>query len=207
MAEKTTEEKILDAALKEFAEHGLDGARVDRIAKKANINKAMIYYHYKGKEALYETVLSSVYNEISENVLKNIPENISPDEQYKTIISSFIDFITSIDQDFIRMMLRELSSGGTYIKKIGLPQLFIPALNTIQSIFDRGISDGTFKEINPAYTFIQTFGSMVFFNAIRLTLKDTDPGKILFNENHIEEFKKNLITVSMTGILNHNKEK
>jgi len=207
MAEKTTEEKILDAALKEFAEHGLEGARVDRIAKKAKINKAMIYYHYKGKEALYEKVLSSVYNEISSNVFKNIPEEISPDDQYKTIINSFIDLITSFDQDFIKMLLRELSSGGTYIKKIGLPQLFIPALSIVQDIFTRGIESGNLKELNPAYTFIQTFGSIIFFNAIKLISKDTELGKTLFNDNHIEEFKKNLITVSMTGILNQNKEK
>jgi len=48
-----TREKILQAALHEFSVHGLAGARVDEIAASAGINKAMIYYHFESKEALF----------------------------------------------------------------------------------------------------------------------------------------------------------
>ncbi len=34
----------------EFADNGFHGARIDSIARKAKVNKAMIYYHFKGKE-------------------------------------------------------------------------------------------------------------------------------------------------------------
>jgi len=49
----STPDKILKAALVEFAEYGLAGARVDRISKRAGVNKAMLYYHFSSKDNLY----------------------------------------------------------------------------------------------------------------------------------------------------------
>jgi len=54
-----TKEKILGAALHEFSVHGLAGARVDEIAKSAGVNKAMIYYHFESKEALFNELFQS----------------------------------------------------------------------------------------------------------------------------------------------------
>ena len=50
--ELDSRERILDAARSEFAEKGFDGARVDEIAKRADVNKALIYYYFKGKDEL-----------------------------------------------------------------------------------------------------------------------------------------------------------
>lgn len=56
-----TEDRIRLAALKEFAEKGLSGARVDRIAEEANVNIRMIYYFFGSKEGLLEAVLSDIF--------------------------------------------------------------------------------------------------------------------------------------------------
>ena len=48
---------ILQAAIAEFAEHGIAGARTDAIAHVARVNKALLYYYFKDKDALYEAVL------------------------------------------------------------------------------------------------------------------------------------------------------
>src|SRR5256885_15669550 len=52
-------ERILDAALEEFAANGLDGARVDAIARRAGLNKQLISHHFGGKEALYRAVMAA----------------------------------------------------------------------------------------------------------------------------------------------------
>ena len=52
-----TREAILAAATHEFAQHGLAGARVDRIAERAGINKRMLYYYFGQKESLFLAVL------------------------------------------------------------------------------------------------------------------------------------------------------
>src|SRR3954469_15215200 len=57
---------ILAAARDEFAEHGLGGARVDRIAERAGLNKRLIYYYFADKEALFQAVLEQAYRDIRE---------------------------------------------------------------------------------------------------------------------------------------------
>jgi AcrR family transcriptional regulator len=53
-----TRRKLLDAATSEFAEQGIAGARVDRIAERAQVNKRMIYAYFGNKEQLFETVIA-----------------------------------------------------------------------------------------------------------------------------------------------------
>jgi AcrR family transcriptional regulator len=57
MPAKETKERIIEAAFREFAEHGVPGARVDRIAKNAGCNKNLIYVYFESKEGLFATVL------------------------------------------------------------------------------------------------------------------------------------------------------
>jgi AcrR family transcriptional regulator len=57
MSAEQTKARILDAAFREFAEYGVAGARVDRIAKNAACNKNLIYVYFDNKEALFATVL------------------------------------------------------------------------------------------------------------------------------------------------------
>src|SRR5690242_5434504 len=59
-----TQSAILTAATREFARHGLGGARVDRIAAGARTNKRMLYYYYGSKEALFVAVLEDCYARI-----------------------------------------------------------------------------------------------------------------------------------------------
>lgn len=60
-----TRRRILDAAIAEFAEHGIAGARVDRIAAAAQINKAMIYTYYTNKDGLFDAVFDAI---VAQNV-------------------------------------------------------------------------------------------------------------------------------------------
>ena len=53
---------ILKAAVAEFAENGIAGARTDAIARAAHVNKALLYYYFKDKDALYEAVLDHVFS-------------------------------------------------------------------------------------------------------------------------------------------------
>ncbi|MBN1498883.1 MAG: TetR/AcrR family transcriptional regulator, partial [Spirochaetes bacterium] len=111
-----SQEKIIKAAVEEFAEFGFGGARVDRIAENAGLNKAMIYYHYKSKEVLYESIIKNFTSKIFENI-SNVPfEGVSPSEQLFSIINSYADYVSTLDSDIKRLMLRELAGGGKYIK-------------------------------------------------------------------------------------------
>jgi AcrR family transcriptional regulator len=57
---EATRRRLLDAATKEFAEYGIAGARVDRIAAAAKSNKAQIYHYFRNKDGLFEAVMSEL---------------------------------------------------------------------------------------------------------------------------------------------------
>ena len=54
--EMNTEQKILDAAKDVFQQKGMTGARMQEIADKAGINKALLHYYYRTKDKLFEKV-------------------------------------------------------------------------------------------------------------------------------------------------------
>jgi AcrR family transcriptional regulator len=63
-----TKGRILEAATAEFAEHGLAGARVDRIAARAGANKQLIYAYFGSKEGLFDSVLEANISVLLETV-------------------------------------------------------------------------------------------------------------------------------------------
>jgi AcrR family transcriptional regulator len=60
---EATRKRLLEAA-KEFAEYGIAGARVDRIAAAARSNKAQIYHYFKNKEGLFDAVMTDLAQEV-----------------------------------------------------------------------------------------------------------------------------------------------
>jgi AcrR family transcriptional regulator len=64
---EATRRRLLEAAAAEFAELGISGARVDRIAKAAQTNKAQIYHYFGSKGGLFTAVLAMLLHEILES--------------------------------------------------------------------------------------------------------------------------------------------
>src|SRR5277367_1172873 len=69
---------ILRAAVAEFAEHGIAGARTDAIAQAARVNKALLYYYFKDKDALYEAVLDHVFSGLRDRVMPVLESELPP---------------------------------------------------------------------------------------------------------------------------------
>src|SRR5262245_51805165 len=61
-----TRQRLIDAARTEFAQYGIAGARVDRIAANAKSNKAQIYHYYGSKDALFDAVWEDLVTQITE---------------------------------------------------------------------------------------------------------------------------------------------
>jgi TetR/AcrR family transcriptional regulator len=104
-----TKQKILNAALKEFATFGYVGARMEKIARRAEINKAMLFYYFSSKDNLYQEVLKHVLKKIFPRIRLLAVSEDSPEtfleklpEIYIRIISHNQDFIRMITFDFIR---------------------------------------------------------------------------------------------------------
>ncbi|HPD79110.1 MAG TPA: TetR/AcrR family transcriptional regulator [Spirochaetota bacterium] len=200
-SEATTEDKILNGALDEFAELGFDGARVDRIAARSGLNKAMIYYYFKSKENLYETIVKNIASIIQSSIIE-LASNVDGDplDKFYLLIERYIDIVSVIDRRYLRIMMRELASGGSFFKKIVLPTVIVPVMTLVESIFKAEIASGRIRELNPYLTQIQIIGSIVFFNIIRIPLEDSPLRDIIFKDDYIEAFKSNMLSIIKQGI-------
>jgi AcrR family transcriptional regulator len=196
----STEERIVDAALSEFSQYGYEGARIDRIAKRARINKAMIYYHFKGKEKLYVRILSDTFKDIYGTVEGAIDDDWDSLEDIYGFIIKYVDYMDSIDQDFIRIVLSEISRGGDYFRKIAIPNLIEPAIRKVEGIIQRGKKKNLIKDLNPYYTIFQIVGSVLLIKMLRIALKGTELERALFPEGFKEAFKNNILTILKSGI-------
>jgi AcrR family transcriptional regulator len=156
-----TIDRILKAATKEFSEAGFAGARVDEIAKIAGVNKATIYYHIGGKQALYAQVIHHLFGNAVERFNRNINVAQSPEDK----LSSFIKTIAGlVDEhpELAAIMLREQASGGQHLPEM-VAQDLARIIGILTEILDDGFRSGTFIKTVPLIVHMMIIGAIVFF--------------------------------------------
>ena len=92
--EHTTEKIILDAAKDVFQHKGMDGARMQEIADKAGINKAMLHYYYRSKQKLFEAVFKSAVNFMLPKIIKIINTEDHLFNKIENFTNKYISFIS-----------------------------------------------------------------------------------------------------------------
>src|SRR5436190_23918806 len=107
---RVSPEQILHAAALEFAERGYAGARVDRIARRARVNKAMLYYHFSSKERLYRTLLRQMFTRAAERLRAIADGDGTSAEKVDRAIAGMAAFIRE-HTFFPAIMLREVAEG------------------------------------------------------------------------------------------------
>jgi AcrR family transcriptional regulator len=88
-----TEEKIFLAARDVFHEFGYEGARMQEIADRANINKAMLHYYYRSKEKLFEAVFRVSAMKVLPRVIGIVRSKRSLPEKVTAIVHAYIDLL------------------------------------------------------------------------------------------------------------------
>jgi AcrR family transcriptional regulator len=154
---------LLRAGARTFAEHGYDGATVDLIARKARVNKAMVSYHFGGKEGLYLAILGAVLEPAVRKFRAIREQGVSADDQIRLFITRFAE-MAGENPEFPVMMLREAISGGRHLDKTVLPH-FLGVFNAIRQMVAQGVKEGTFRPVHPFLTHLGLVGSLVFFFA------------------------------------------
>jgi AcrR family transcriptional regulator len=107
MKEKDVKKRILKAALKEFSRYGFSGSRMERIAKSAKVNKAMIFYYFSSKQDLYQLIIKEVFDRMSPVVMELIVSEPGPEEFLERVTEFYVG-IYSQNPDFVRMVVLEL---------------------------------------------------------------------------------------------------
>ena len=156
-----TIERILEAATKEFSSAGFAGARVDEIAKIAGVNKATIYYHIGGKQALYAQVIRHLFGNAVEKFNLNITAAQSPEDKLKGFIQTIAGMVDQ-HPELAAIMLREQASGGKHFPAM-VTQDLARILGILTEILDDGLRSGIFIKTVPLIVHMMIIGAIVFF--------------------------------------------
>jgi TetR/AcrR family transcriptional regulator len=155
--------KILHAALAEFVEYGLAGARVDRIARNAGVNKAMIYYHFDSKEDLYVKVLESHIRAKIEEVAEGLASGKELIEILTLIAEGYYRFLAP-ENKLVPLFLREIAAGGERLKQI-VPELALrrDVQERLRGIIDKGKQEGRFRNVDVRHAMVSFVGMCLFY--------------------------------------------
>lgn len=156
---------ILKAAVGEFAEYGIAGARTDRIAQTARVNKALLYYYFKDKDSLYEAVLDSVFSGLRERVLPALASDLAPREKLLSYLGEYFDYIAS-NPHFPRVVLAELTRAGAHGSSRMLTiaqEYFAPIYQRVGQLLKDGADKGEFRRVNPMDFLPSLVGVVVFY--------------------------------------------
>ncbi len=169
--------RILDAAIEVFASVGFAGARIDAIAKKAGVNKAMIYYRIGDKKTLYAEVLYDIFGDIAERIIKKIEDHQTPEEKLRIYIRNILS-ISEHHPNMPRFMMWELAAGGRNFPETSARDL-ARLLDILMNILQEGIGEQTFIETSPFIVHMMVVGAMAFYRAsepIRARYRMVHPG-------------------------------
>jgi AcrR family transcriptional regulator len=138
--------RIIKAAMAEFAARGFKGASMDAIAARTHTTRALINYHFGGKEKIYLAVLEHVYAEIrhAESLLDL--DHLAPVDAIRRIVEVTFDHYLS-HQDFVRIVVAENQARGRHFRKSkAMRTLNRPIIDTLARVIVRGQAGGAFRD-------------------------------------------------------------
>jgi TetR/AcrR family transcriptional regulator len=193
--------RLIRAAKKEFAEKGLMGARVDEIARRAKVNKQLIYYHFGDKEGLYLAALEHAYIDIRVRERRLNLSDLAPDEAMAKLVAFTFDYVRD-NREFVLLLVNENVLKGKYLRRSTAARLEkSPLVELVAKTLDRGIAGGLFKpKLDPIQLYISIAGMCFFYISNIHTLSvlfDRD----LRSPEALEERRSHVISFVMGSIL------
>jgi len=158
--QRPTRERLLVAALAEFAARGFDGAKVDRIAQRASVNKAMLYYHFRSKAALYAEVLRGEFGAVGDAVAAVRERGGPPPAQLSAFVAA-IAAETASRPHLPPIWLREVAEGGRHLDET-VVLVLRRVLGTLAAILEDGRRAGDFGPAHPFLTQMSIVAPLMF---------------------------------------------
>ncbi|MBQ8967809.1 TetR/AcrR family transcriptional regulator [Ruminococcus sp.] len=197
-----TKEKILDAAMSLFSEKGYADVFMAEIAERVGIKAPSIYKHYKGKKEIFEAILAKMKQDYDKQAAAlSIDGNDaaadgavylgkSEEEILKMGMGLFMYFIHDEYVCKFRKMLTVQQFNDKELAEIFSAQYADDPLNYQSALFALLMSEGAFKEADPAVTALQFYGPLFML----MTMYDRQPEReqelAALAEKHIRQFTK-----------------
>ncbi|HEX6705542.1 MAG TPA: TetR/AcrR family transcriptional regulator [Albitalea sp.] len=196
-----SQQEILRAAMGEFHERGLGGARIDRIAERAGINKRLIYYYFGSKEGLFLSVLEQTYADIRSAEHALHLETANPADAVRRLVAftwnhylAHPEFLTLLNSENLHRA-RHLQ----HSKRIR--EMNSPLIQTLGDVLERGRRDGVFRGgVDAIQLYISIAGLAYFYLSNNHTLS-TIFGRDLMAPKALSERLSHITEVVMGYVL------
>jgi AcrR family transcriptional regulator len=155
---------ILAAARDEFAEYGLGGARVDRIAERAGLNKRLIYYYFEDKEKLFQAVLEQAYRDIREQERGLRLLELEPATAVRRLIEFTWDYYLAHPEFITLLNSANLHRARHLTESERARELNSPVIETLAAVLERGRREGSFRGgVDPVQLYVSIAGLAYFY--------------------------------------------
>jgi TetR/AcrR family transcriptional regulator len=151
-----TRASILRAAEQIYAEHGLAGARTDAIAAGARVNKALLYYYFKSKEDLFQSVIGSQLREFGQETEKVLSAPGPAAPILLRYVSYHFDFIGTHPY-YPRIFQRMMMEGDRNLERM-VREHSLPLKKMLVALLVRGMNSGEFRRLDPEHTLVSIAG-------------------------------------------------
>ncbi|HVZ45185.1 MAG TPA: TetR/AcrR family transcriptional regulator [Ramlibacter sp.] len=191
---------LLAAAVAEFAAHGFAGARVDRIAQQAGVNKQLVYHHYGSKEDLYRAALESVYADLREQERALSLASLAPVAAMEQLVGFSFDFL-SRHPEFIALLTDENRAGGSHLRSSAtLRRMHTPLVEMIGRTLRRGVAARLFRgDVDAVQLYISIAGLSYFFFSNNHTLSAIF-GKRLDTRAALRERRRHVVEFTLNAL-------
>lgn len=187
-----TQRMLLEAAISEFTEKGLAGARVDSIAQRASVNKQMVYHYFGSKDELFIAALEEVYTRIRAREKELNLSACEPEEAMRRLVEFSFDYLAE-NPEFIALINDENRMQSVHLlQSKDLVSMHSPLVELIEQTLERGVRSGAFNDrFGPVnlYISIAALGYFYFSNSSTLsTIFDRDmtsPGQVARRREHV----------------------
>ena len=166
-----TQQEILAAAMAEFADRGLGGARIDGIAERAGVNKRLIYYYFGNKEGLFLAVLEQTYADIREAERALHLEMADPADAVRRLVAFTWNHYLE-HPEFLTLLNSENLHRARHLQQSErIREMNSPLIQTLADVLERGRRDGIFRGgVDPVQLYISIAGLAYFYLSNRHTL-------------------------------------
>jgi len=156
---KDTSHIILNAAFEEFEEKGYNGARMQSIANKAGINKALLHYYYKSKDAMFKIIIDKAFHLLMPKVISIFEEDSDFFETIEKFVSTYINIL--VKNPYIPgFVTQEINNNPkrllNLVKSPGIN------LNPVKEKIAKAVEDGIIENINPNQLIINIMSLCIF---------------------------------------------
>jgi len=166
-----TRQRILGAALAEFSDKGLAGARIDVIAEAARSNKRMIYYYFDSKEQLYVAVLEHAYIDMRQHEAELALDALDPPEAIRRLVHFKFDYYDTHPW-LVGLLNGENMLGARFLRRsVRLRELQLSLVETIGTLLKAGAKSGQFRRgVDPLELYLSVASLSYFYFSNRATL-------------------------------------